>query len=220
MSLQNTKGMQPHGSPYGDSWDMLWLGSFHWNQPEFDHKYYLIENDPTVPPLNHRYARWAGTEALLDLNNTRAVFRAGYGVGLTGYAVTQDAARRMLATVSLPPNVVESAIDRKYGRMCAHMAGEVPLSCFAVYPPLIGMHRFAGSTKADSDVLDPDEEEYDHPEYTLDIQFSTSMNVATLDAGATVVEAQCPDDATVKEIEVGARQEWSGSVKYFEPREM
>ena len=83
------------------------------------------------------------------------------------------------------------------------------------------MHKFAGSTKADSDIMnDSDEEEYDHPEYTLDIQFSTSMNVAALDAGARVVEAQCRDDAAVKEIEVGVKQEWRGSVKYFEPREM
>jgi len=219
MSLQNTKGMQPHGSPYGDSWDMLWLGSFHWNQPEFDHKYYLIENDPTVPPLNHRYARWAGTEALLDLNNTRAVFRAGYGVGLTGYAVTQDAARRMLATVSLPPNVVESAIDRKYGRMCGHYDNELALNCIGVYPPLIAMHRFAGSTKADSDIVDNSKEDHVHPEYAYDLVYSTTMNLPALAMGATTVKAQWPKDVAEPEIPVGKKWAWTNSLRFIDPAE-
>jgi len=208
-------------SPYGDDWDMMQLGGCEFQQANHDHKYYLIENDYTTIPLGNRHAQWYGPEEIPTLNNTRTVFKMGYSTCTTGYAVTQKAAQKLLSSISLPPNVEESAIDRKYGRMCAHMAGEVPLNCYAVYPPLIGMHRFAGSTKADSDVLDETEEEaYDHPEYTLDIQFSTSMNVAALDAGAMVVEAQCPDDATVKEIEVGVKQEWSASLKYFEPREM
>jgi len=220
-ALQLQVDSSTHTSPYGDDWDMMQLGGCEFRQANHDNRYYLIEEDATVIPLENRHAQWFGPEEIPALNNTRTVFKYGYGTCTTSYAITAAAARKLLSSISLPPNVEESAIDRKYGRMCAHMAGEVPLNCYAVYPPLMGMHRFAGSTKADSDVLDSDdEEEYDHPEYTLDIQFSTSMNVAALNAGASVVEAQCPDGAAVKEIEVGMKQEWSGSVRYIEPREM
>jgi hypothetical protein len=211
-------------SPYGDDWDLLQIGGCQFNQPNHDHRYYLIEDDITVPPLSHRHSNFEGPEEILEMNNTRAVFKYGYGTCTTGYAVTQDAARRMLAAISLPPNVVESAIDRKYGRMCAHFPDELPLNCVAVYPPLIGMHRFAGSAKADSDIMTEDDAREDqnvHPEYTFDVVYSATMNVLPFALGAKSAAAQqFPGEEPREDIERKGRSwDWKGSVVELEPRE-
>lgn len=206
-------------SPYGDDWDFLQLGGCHFNQPNHDHRYYLVENDPTVPPASVRHSRWGGPEEVFEMNNTRAIFKWGYGTCTTGYAVTQASARRMLAAISLPPNVAESAIDRKYGRMCAHMDGELPLNCIGVYPPLIGMHRFAGSSKMDSDIAEGREDI--HPEYTFDVVYSATMNVLPFAMGAQTATAQKWKGVLEKEDipRQGMKFEWTGRLTEIEPRE-
>jgi len=219
MVIQGADGAHK-SSPYGDEWDLLQLGGCHFDQPPHDHKYYLIENDPTVPPQSVRHSWWAGPEEVPEMNNTRTIFKMGYTTCTTGYAVTQSAARRMLAAISLPPNVVESAIDRKYGRMCAHMEGELPLRCIGVYPPLIGMHRFAGSSNADSDIDNGWEAEI-HPEYAFDLVYSATMNVLPFALGSETAVAQKWDgeEARADIPRIGMKFEWSSRLVEIEPRE-
>ncbi|KAL8641458.1 MAG: hypothetical protein Q9226_008633, partial [Calogaya cf. arnoldii] len=41
-------------SPYGDDWDLLWLGHCSAQQDAQDGRRLVIENDDTVPPMAHR----------------------------------------------------------------------------------------------------------------------------------------------------------------------
>lgn len=125
----------------------------------------------------------------------------------------------MLTAISLPPNVAESAIDRKYGRMCAHMQGELPLNCFGVYPALVAMHRFAGLASADSEIVDHSKEEQVHPEYTYDIVYSTMMNLLPRAMGAVKYASQWPKETMEAEMEVDKVFEWKGRTVFIDPSE-
>jgi len=222
LELQGTPSSTrrpPSISPYGDAWDFLWVGACSYDQPYHDHRYYLVSPDPTVAPINRRHTTWDGPERITSLNNTRTIFRAGYGSCTTGYAVTQAAARRMLTAISLPPNVEESAIDRKYGRMCAHNKDELPLNCFGVYPPLLSMHRFAGLLSADSEIEDHSKEDEVHPEYAHDIVYSTTMNLLPVAKGAKTYRSQWPDETLNAEVPLNAKLEWEGKTVFIDPFE-
>lgn len=206
-------------SPYGDSWDFLWVGGCSYEQPKHDNQYYLIHGDHTVAPLHHRHTSFDGPDKIKRMNNTRTVFQAGYGTCTTGYAVTQDSARRMLASISLPPNVEESAIDRKFGRMCAHMDREMPMQCYGVYPALFSMHRFAGLASQDSDIVDHSQEDKVHDEYTYDIVYSTMMNLVPLAMGAKTYRAQWPQEAAEPDLPIDKTFQWKGKVMFIDPAE-
>lgn len=139
-------------SCYGDEWDTLWLGHCR-AAPSIDRQdVYVITNDSTVPPVGRRHGLWQQLHVPPEAftNDTRIVFRA-FSAGCTmGYAVTWEAARKVLTSLSLEGdgNIYDVALSL----MCR---GEhiTPYECYSVYPPLISSHRFAGSNDRDSDIL-------------------------------------------------------------------
>lgn len=205
--FQESTSLVPR-TAYGDDWDMLWVGACETSPPadQEGSSYYVIEDDPTVAPMGRRHALWHGKPRRpeFDSNNTRVIFRPGYGVCLTGYAVSYEGARKILAALSLTPT--NKAIDRKIGQMCGGLPGEPPFKCIAVYPPYFSMHRAAGPMSRDSDIERPFVD-MNHPEYSRDIVYSASLNAPRLAAGADTARAQWKD---VEEQEMSLDSQHAG----------
>jgi hypothetical protein len=82
---------EPTRSPYGDDWDLLWVG--HCGAPNRmteDHKCYVIPNDPTTTPPKHQMfpaRRPNMTPQALQGNNTRIVYSPSGGLCTAFYAI-------------------------------------------------------------------------------------------------------------------------------------
>jgi len=95
----------PTKSPYGDGWDLLWLGHCGtWVDP-WDGRRFVIPNDPTVEPVEKRdnigqpdMSPWEGQNG--D-NSTRIVFSAYGGVCTAAYAISLKGAEKALYHMSM-----------------------------------------------------------------------------------------------------------------------
>jgi GR25 family glycosyltransferase involved in LPS biosynthesis len=89
-------------SPYGDNWDILWIGHCGtWYHEEDNRRIFVIPNDPTVAPPTHRknvdqpdMSHWE--EGPSGDNQTRIVFHSKGGVCTAAYAISQQGARKAL----------------------------------------------------------------------------------------------------------------------------
>lgn len=137
------------GSPYGDDWDMLWVGhcgsSFGTNP-----RRYIIENDPTVPPPQHRQVNKAPDFAAEGFDNsTRVIYMAGGGLCTQAYALSLRGARKVLqfytTTLRFAP------IDLSLHQLCNQRP--LDFNCAAPFPQLWSSHRTVGYTNRDSDIM-------------------------------------------------------------------
>ena len=69
--LETPKKSTPF-SPYGDEWDMIWLGHCSSQPVNDDFRRFLIKNDHTVTPPNHR-ANWAATPDMSPYDNNTSI---------------------------------------------------------------------------------------------------------------------------------------------------
>lgn len=114
-------------SPYGDDWDILWLG--HCGEPlpetlpenggldpqqkqKIGNKY-MVQDDATVPP----YDRVSG---LVDWSafpaNTRIIHHTGSPICTFAYAISQRAARKLLYALSI--DGLTMAFDNSLAQLC------------------------------------------------------------------------------------------------------
>lgn len=135
-------------SPYGDDWDMLWLG--HCGSEFRDQSpHYLIENDPTVPPPNRRTQDHApDTNSAGYENTTRVVYTAGGGLCTQAYALSLRGAQKVLLHYTSP--IRFAPIDLGLHAACHDQI--LGFKCIGVFPALWGSHRPAGPTNRDSDI--------------------------------------------------------------------
>ena len=93
-------------SPYGDTWDMLWLGYCAQNKPEQPSARFIIENDTTVRVPNHRLHMWNPEQTLTyDLphnRSTRVVYRSAGGCCSFSYALSYTGARKYISELIFP----------------------------------------------------------------------------------------------------------------------
>lgn len=184
-------------SPYGDGWDILWVGHCGArNIEDVDQRYWVIRDDPTaVPQSLWGYPRRQPNLTPPQLNGTfnRVIYGPRRGLCTWGYAISLQGARRLLEDQEL-----EQALpsDRALNRLCYVGGG-----CLAPYPPLIGTHRAAGSSDRDSDRGDAGGK-YRKVGETGQIVFSTKLNLKQLIpiGEDTVVKSQWPDKTLLKEI--------------------
>jgi len=194
------KGMQyvgkqsgtPH-SPYGDGWDMLWIGhcgaSNKQDSDEVDQPYYVVDNDPTVPARQEDRRGPApnlSPESIGYTNTTRVLYKLNYARCLFGYALSLRGAYRVLSVQSLDQN--SHSVDRAYSRMCS---GHV-LACYTVSPPIFGSKKPAGDGTRDSDRVAIGGLVRDKAE-TLDIKFPVLHNYWSLVTGEKKVQSQFSD---------------------------
>lgn len=143
-------------SPYGNDWDMLWLGhcgsSF---RPDGGPRY-VIENDPTVPPPEHRIIDNGPKYAEEGYDNhTRIIYMANGGLCTQAYALSQRGARKVLQWYLNRQDF--EPIDLGLHTFCQDQI--MGFKCVAAAPALWGSHRAAGPMNKDSDIQrwNPDE---------------------------------------------------------------
>ncbi|KAL8830410.1 MAG: hypothetical protein Q9170_005747 [Blastenia crenularia] len=179
-------------SPYGDDWDLLWLGHCSAQQHPSDQRRFVIENDNTVPPMNHRQ-NFNLVPKLNELgydNTTRIVFRANNGVCLYSYALSYRGAQKMLRWQN---NVKQfNPIDMSIGTQCKD---DPDFKCIAVFPQLVDSHKAAGRQSRDSDIGSFDPKNIREKGYTQNIVHSTRLNIENLIYGGRdgKIEDQWPD---------------------------
>jgi hypothetical protein len=146
QAVQGVAGSQH--SPYGDEWDILWIG--HCSvQPRktVDQPYFVIPDDPTVAPQDRIYGPPADrSPPALQGNNTRLIFRGVSGRCLTGYGLSLRGAQRLIYKQSMTG---ATTIDRGVSGLCS--GAPTDFTCVAPYPPFVGPFKDAGDVTKDSD---------------------------------------------------------------------
>ncbi|KEF57743.1 uncharacterized protein A1O9_05663 [Exophiala aquamarina CBS 119918] len=201
--LMNHTG--PSYSPYGDGWDILWIGHCSAHSHHSDTRRWVIRKDLTVPPPSKRDAMlqpydlgyWEGAP---DFDTqTRIIYKAGYGFCFAGWAVSLRGAEKILHKLSMLPYGL--AVDLGVAEMCAH--GTYNITCLAPFPAYVGISKPAGNSSRGSDIVDgsgkgragdlatrgnPGAKFREEPESER-VVFSTRMNIPRLLIGDTEFES-------------------------------
>lgn len=192
-------------SPYGDDWDLLWLGHCGTrNREDEDQNYYVIHDDPTaIPQELWGYPRRQPnlTPPALRGNHTRVIYEPVRGLCMFGYALSLRGAQRLLYHQSISGKAAVS--DRALQRICNDRF--MGFRCIAPYPTLIGTHKAAGSTAKDSDRENTANAYGGFREVgmTGGIVYSTRLNLETLIAGGKKLRSQWPDQTMLAEVDSG-----------------
>lgn len=185
-------------SPYGDDWDIIWLGHCGVSCREND-PYFVSSNDTTVLPPHHFLPYWRDPPSFGVPDYSRLTCAVDDAVCSIVYAVTYRGAQKILAALSVNPTGLADKIDIgaqfdvSLGRMC----GNGYLRCFAVYPSLTGGYHPAGPSSKESDIHGGNEDV--HPISSHGVMYSTMLNINRILAGEDTVVSNW-DDAPVPVI--------------------
>lgn len=138
--LLYTKTSSEPLSPYGDGWDMLWLGHCAQNAPSTPFARFFIANDTTTPPAGRRWSLWNPEETLtydlLHNHTTRVVYQPVGGCCSYAYALSHTGAQKMLYHLSY--SHFDDPFDIGQANLCERgRKGEIEFVCVSVYPALI-----------------------------------------------------------------------------------
>ena len=184
----------PVASPYGDGWDVLWLG--HCGMWLEDNTPIVLQkDDSSVPELQHlRSWDLKAENPLKDYPpHTRVVSKGVHGGTCSlAYAVSQAGARKLLYSLGLQH--LNAAFDLMLREWCEGMNGHEKHACIGALPQLFDHHRPAGATDGDSDIGEvAGEPEVRDKAYTRNIRWSVKMNMEKLLRGETDYNDQYPD---------------------------
>jgi GR25 family glycosyltransferase involved in LPS biosynthesis len=189
----------PSRSPYGDSWDVLWLGHCGTRFPEKDtdpkippHRAVLLD-DATVPEPHYIYLGFGNDKIRTQYpNHTRIVHHTAENVCSLAYAVTQRAARQILWKMSL--DKLTGPFDIALRNYCDN-DGKVR-NCWTIQPSYFNHHRAVGPVSKMSDINDHSgSEEVNTRAVTDNVRWSVRMNLGRLVEEETEFEEQWPDTA-------------------------
>ena len=205
----NTSAL-PH-SPYGDGWDLLWLGHCGELFPETLQENlnllpeakarmsakYIIHNDDTVPP-------YSNVSGLVDWSayppKTRIVHLGAAPLCTFAYAITQHAARVLLHSMSI--DGLSMAIDNAMAQQCRDSVNalgrgqqtEYGLRCLSVNPTIVFHHKPKGRISGDSDIQSYGKDgSVREKGFTESIKWSMRLNLKNLLTGQPL-EPQFKDD--------------------------
>lgn len=173
-------------SPYGPAWDLLWLGHCGVKPDPWDHRRFVIPDDPTAQPAAVREGvRKPDMHYWEDASmQTRAVMSQHYGVCTNSYAISLAGAKKALYHMSMLP--YDEPIDWGLSTLCHTKKSD--FTCLAPYPPLIGLFRPTGNTSTHSDIENYDgETEY---QYSINLVYSLRMNLDRLLEGERMMRAE------------------------------
>lgn len=181
----------PKISPYGDEWEMMWLGHCGMQFPTKESKIpmgrVIRKGDVTVPPSG----LWslANPYELVDKYEprTRAVHHVAGGVCSLGYAVTQKGARGLLREIGL--REVKEALDLLLRFYCEGTHGRRKHNCIAAQPAIFNHHRPAGPKSANSNIGNHGNG-FVKEAYTDAVQWSVRMNADGIMDGRREFEDQ------------------------------
>lgn len=198
--FENLVHMQPlikSPAPYGSDWDVLLLGNCGVDI-DISKPYVVRARDETVPDLNWLKIYGDPNGARLNPHPMRARL-VGYALDQTctyAYAVTQQAARRLLLDLGLER--LDKPIDLMMREWCEGKYPEQgsPRRCIGVLPSLFESYRKEGPGDADSDIDgNRDSVVWREKATTPNIRKSVRMNLGKLLDGMTVneIEDQFPN---------------------------
>jgi hypothetical protein len=208
----------PRVTPYGDSWDVLWLGhcgtefpvSTTPNKPSTLRV--TIPDDITVPPPSHLKAHPFALQDTLAQKyppHTRVVHASSRTTCTQAYAVSQQGARKLLWRFGL--QTLTTGWDLMLRDWCDGLYTELPGSgttsttpasgrgrapvCVTVQPPLFSHHYGKGAA---SDIMAPGGGFVNKErEMTPYVRLSVRLNMERLVAGEEPVEQWAHDDSDV-----------------------
>lgn len=197
-------------SPYGDGWDVLWLG--HCGEPfpetldenkikpddhpgiQYMKTRYAIENDVTVPPPDR-------TTGMIDFQaypHTRFVHISAAPICTFAYALSQSGARKVLFDLSV--DRLQGAFDNALAGLCRRAVASVgetkpgndrglDTKCFSVTPPVFFHHKARGFVSGDSDIQDIGNSDVREKGTSENIMWSARNNIRNMIMG-TEMESQ------------------------------
>jgi GR25 family glycosyltransferase involved in LPS biosynthesis len=219
--MNTTQNATPH-SPYGDDWDILWIGHCGtWVLPDDNRRFFVIPDDPTVEPPEFRkdnvdwpkMTPWENTHD--GGNRTRIVFHSEGAVCTAGYAISQKGARKALYHMSMVP--YNSPVDWGLVNLCKNK--EYNFTCISPWPQLVGVSRPTANTAKWSDIgYGPDDQRQVEAGQSLHLVYPMRQNIPNLLQGKEVFDSRYPDFAPPRSIkEIGTAV---GHVEILEPEDV
>ncbi|KAK4137117.1 glycosyltransferase family 25 protein [Trichocladium antarcticum] len=192
----------PTVSPYGDNWDVFWIGHcgmhFPFEGSRNIPKGRIIRlNDSTVAPKRNIWT-FNIPFTLKDQYpaHTRAYHHVQEGVCSLGYAVSQRGARKLLHEVGLKP--LSEPFDLLLRAYCEGDRGRrAGRQCLTTQPGVFQHHRAAGPASAMSDIGEHGDGWRELPMTDM-IRWSVRMNADVLMEGQTDFVDQWPDEKKEK----------------------
>jgi len=191
--------INPTTSPYGDNWDVLWLGHCGMSFPTASSKAaanvpkgrVVRLDDPTVPERQYLHTVFSDDDLKSEYpSHTRLTHHVSDAACSLGYAISQAGARRLLYWLGLME--MTTAFDLELRHFCEGSDGKPYHNCLTVQPGLFQHHRPAGNKTFESDISSHGTEYREKP-VTEMIRWSLRMNVETLLASKTDFVDQFPD---------------------------
>lgn len=154
----------PSNSPYGDDWDLIWLGncgevfpeqleenaSKAPDSPEYISlaTKFIIHGDPTVPPPP--YVR--GFQNFTENPHIRWVHVTGGPICTFAYALSLEGARKVLFDLSVDHLV--GPFDNALAGLCrrGREKERLGMRCYSITPPVFMHHKAKGYVNGDSDI--------------------------------------------------------------------
>lgn len=144
----------PTTSPYGDDWDLLWLGHCGADLPEDGGHIPIgraVYHDETVPPIEKLKIRRRFREQLQEFGNeTRIVSHTNDNLCSIAYAISQKGARKFLYEMGIKR--LDAAADLMIAWLCDGVHGRPMHKCLTVNPQLFNQHRAAGPMNKASNI--------------------------------------------------------------------
>ncbi|KAB8360549.1 hypothetical protein FH972_024289 [Carpinus fangiana] len=203
-AIQHQESTTPH-SPYGDHWDLLWLGHHGAIPRENETNIYIIPEDITAVPVRHNKPWHVPAEKFFQTETSRLVFPQVRGVATYAYGVTLAGAQRILARQSMEH--MDQNFDEKLGRMCDPEEETMVLRCIAPFPTIIGAFKRQGPKSwtsdnwFDSKAQGKNDQEWE-PARSVGVMYSVMLNMKRLLLGEKA-KAQF-DDWPVQESDMNA----------------
>lgn len=190
------KTLPPTTSPYGDNWDLLWVGHCGMKFPRVPGKDIpkgrVSRIDHTVPQKQYLETVSQPDELKEQYpEHSRVVHHVQEGICSMAYAVSQAGARKLLYGVGLHHSV-NTAYDILLRQFCEGVDGQRYHNCLTVRPSLFQHHRAVGPMSAESDIS-PHGSGFRDKAMTPVIRWSQRMNVEALLDGRTDFVDQWPD---------------------------
>jgi hypothetical protein len=177
--LLNQNDTDSLNSPYGEGWDLLWLGTCGTLDYPADNRRFVIPQDPTAGIWLRDYNPKPEMSPWPD-SQTRIVFVPLFGVCTFAYGVSLAGARKILYHMSMQP--FDDPADLGMSNMCRDKLSG--FSCIAPFPTLVGIQRPAGERSSWSDIeTDSQTPQVHSAAQSWNIAYSTRMNLERLLVG-------------------------------------
>ena len=181
----------PKTTPYGDDWDLLWLGHCGMHLPATGTV--IHKNDVSVPEPQflHSWNPDERTPLASFPPHTRVTMRQSTTpVCSLAYAVSQRGARSLLYGLGLKK--FDEPFDVMLRSWCQGSKDHDTHICPGVLPQMFDHYRRQGPKSLDSDISIPDTA-FRYESETLNIRWSVRLNMEKILKGETDYDDQYPD---------------------------